>query len=262
MRYYHFMNQNISQKISVLIITLNEEINVKELLPDLDFADEVIIVDSYSTDNTKSIAQSFPNVTFIEHKFINYASQRNFALTQAKNTWILFLDADERIPAELKQEIKQTINNKDSLPAYYCYRTFMFKNTTLHFSGWQTDKIIRLFKKEKAHYDLEKLVHEKLISTGKTGKLKYKLIHYSYHSYPTYRQKMQIYGKLKAIEELKKRTQPTLFHFYIRPLYQFLYNYLIRMGILDGKKGIIICYLNAYSVYVRYQELKRIRLNS
>ncbi|WP_016988318.1 glycosyltransferase family 2 protein [Flavobacterium sp. ACAM 123] len=248
--------------LSALIITRNEEHNIKNVLSDLAFADEIIVVDSFSSDKTAVIAATYKNVKVVQHTFENYAVQRNYAISLATYSWIIFLDADERLTAELKEEIIKTIEHKDSFPAYYCYRTFMFKNTKLRFSGWQTDKIIRLFKKEKAQYDLGKIVHEKLTVTGKTGKLENKLIHYSYRSYSDYKQKMNVYGKLKAVEELNKGTKPTFFHFYFRPLYQFLYQYIIRMGILDGKKGIVICYLNAYSVYIRFQELKRMRLNS
>jgi len=135
----------------------------------------------------------------------------------------------------------------------------MFDNKKIQFSGWQTDKIIRLFRKEKAIYNPEKIVHEKLIIDGKIGKLKNKLIHYSYSNYDDYKQKMIFYGQLKAKEELQKKTNPNFFHYYIRPFYQFIYQYYIRLGILDGKKGIIICYLNALSVYVRFQELKKLK---
>ncbi|MEZ7498816.1 glycosyltransferase family 2 protein [Flavobacterium sp. Arc3] len=248
--------------LSALIITHNEEHNIKNVLSNLDFADEIIVVDSYSTDKTVSIATAHKNVRVIQHTFENYPTQRNYAISLASHSWILFLDADERITAELKEEIIRTIHDTDSFSAYYCYRTFMFKNTKLRFSGWQTDRIMRIFNKEKALYDLEKIVHEKLTVSGKTGKLKNKLIHYSYRSYNDYKQKMDAYGKLKAIEEFNKGTKPTFFHFYLRPIYQFLYQYIIRMGILDGQKGIVICYLNAYSVYIRFQELKKIRVNN
>jgi glycosyltransferase involved in cell wall biosynthesis len=247
--------------LTALIITYNEEHNIKNVLNDLNFADEIIVVDSFSTDKTVAIAADHKNVKVVQHPFENYPSQRNYAISLATHSWILFLDADERLTTQLKEEIIETIHDKNSFSAYYCRRAFMFKNIKLHFSGWQTDKIIRLFKKEKAQYDLGKIVHEKLTVSGKIGKLKNELIHYSFRSYDEYRQKMSIYGRLKAIEEFNKGTKPTFFHFYVRPVYQFLYQYVIRMGILDGKKGIVICYLNAYSVYIRFQELKRVRLN-
>ncbi|VXC10407.1 Glycosyltransferase involved in cell wall bisynthesis [Flavobacterium sp. 9R] len=248
--------------LSALIITFNEESNIKSAIENLSFADEIIIVDSHSTDATVSIASSFENVKIIQNKFINYADQRNFAINLASYPWILFIDADERINPALEEEIKNIIQKENSIIAYEFNRTFLFNKQPLHFSGWQTDKIYRLFRKENGYYDGNKIVHEKLIVNGKSGAVKNKLLHYSYTDYSSYKYKMIQYGKMKAIEELNKGTVPNVFHFYIRPAYQFLYQYIIRLGILDGKKGMIICYLNAYSVYERFQELKKLRSNN
>ncbi len=252
------MDSKSTKNISALIITLNEEIHMKELLDDLAFADEVIIVDSFSKDQTKTISESFPNVKFIEHKFENYTAQRNFAIEQAQNNWILFLDADERLTPELKSEILETINLEQPDNAYLFYRKFMFQNQVLQFSGWQTDKIFRLFHKDFAKYTTDRLVHEKLDVKGNTGTLKNKLIHYSYSDYESYKAKMSSYGRFKAQEKFMKKMKPSVFHTLLHPTYNFLYNYIVRLGIFDGKKGILICYLNAYSIHVRYQELKKL----
>jgi glycosyltransferase involved in cell wall biosynthesis len=249
------MNLNLSQKLSVIIITLNEEANMQALLVDLDFADEIIVVDSYSIDKTKSLAQSFSSVRFIENRFENYASQRNFAILQAKNDWILFLDADERLTPALKKEIIETLRTNETYTAFLFYRKFMFKNTILHFSGWQTDKIFRLFNKNFVKYKTEKLVHEKLEVIGKVRTFKNKLIHHSYTDYKSYKIKMIQYGKLKAQEKRINNLKPNILLYFFHPTYNFLYNYFVRFGFLDGKKGITICYLNAYSVFVRYKEL-------
>ena len=252
------MKYKNNTSLSILIITLNEEAQMNALLADLDFADEILIVDSFSKDKTKEISESFVNVKFIEHQFENYTAQRNFAINQAKNKWILFLDADERLTPELKQEIIFTINQDNPCNAYLFYRKFMFKDQVLHFSGWQTDKIFRLFNKNFAKYMNERLVHEKLDVQGKISTLKNKLIHYSYCDYNSYKAKMNSYGKFKAQEKFIKQLKPTFLLRVLHPLYNFFYNYFIRLGILDGKKGIIICYLNAHSVHVRYQELKKL----
>lgn len=246
------------QFLTALVITYNEEQNIKPVLDDLAFADEIIVVDSFSSDKTFEIASSFKNVKIVQRIFDNFASQRNYALSLASHSWILFLDADERLTPELQKEITVIIHQSNSASAYFVRRNFMFEDKKLRFSGWQTDKIIRLFKKENAFYNHEKIVHEKLIVTGKTSKLKNRLIHYSYSNFEDYKQKMIFYGQLKAKEEFLKNTKPNFFHFYIRPAYQFLNQYLIRFGFLDGKKGVIICYLNALSVAARFQELKKI----
>jgi glycosyltransferase involved in cell wall biosynthesis len=250
-----------SNKISVLIITLNEQTHMYALLSDLDFADEVIVVDSYSTDRTKCISESFKNVRFLENKFENYTAQRNFALTQARNNWVLFIDADERLTPALKQEILETVERNDNISAYLFYRKFYFKNRILRFSGWQTDRIYRLFKKDKCRYTHRRLVHEKLDVNGKIAVFKNRLVHYSYADYESYKRKMIVYGKLKAMEKFQIGFKPTFFHIYGHSTYNFLYQYLIRLGILDGRKGVVICYLNALSVSARYQELQRLYKN-
>ena len=252
------MNTTERQKLSVLIITLNEEQHIKSLLEDIDFADEIIVVDSYSTDKTLPIIASFPNVKVIQNQFINYTLQRNFAIDQAQNSWILFIDADERLTPALKAEIKETINQKNPASAYLIYRIFMFKNKKLHFSGWQTDKIFRLFNKTYCRYNQDRMVHEKLIVEGDISTLKNKIIHFSYTSYTDYKAKMHAYGLLKASEKQKKGQQPSPLLMVFHPVYTFLYQFLIRLGFLDGIKGITICYLNAYSVFARYKELKRL----
>ena len=252
------MDFKTNKKISALIITLNEEIHINALLNDLEFIDEVVVIDSFSSDNTQSICEGFSNVKFIQNEFENFTSQRNFAIAQAKNDWILFLDADERLTPELKNEILYTIENNKTHTAFLFYRTFMFKKTVLNFSGWQTDKIFRLFHKNFAKYTTERLVHEKLKVEGSVGILKNKLIHYSFSDFESYKAKMINYGKFKAQEKFKKNLKPSFWIKTLHPTYNFLYNYLIRLGFIDGKKGIIICYLNAYSVYVRYLELEKL----
>lgn len=246
-------------KITGLIITLNEERNIKSVIENLHFVDEIIVLDSYSSDQTVEIIKSFPHVKLYQNKFENFTDQRNLALTYAENEWVLFLDADERITPKLKAEILTEIQKPETADAYFFKRKFKFKNKNLNFSGWQTDKNVRLFKKSKAIYTKERLVHEILSVDGQIKTLKNKLIHYSYLDYKSYKAKMISYAHLKAQELHQKGVKPNYFyHFLIKPAYRFLHSYFIRLGILDGKKGIIICYLNALSVYHRYPELKRL----
>ena len=249
----------IKLPLSALIITYNEEKHINDVMQDLDFTDEIIVVDSFSTDNTVALVGTFDKARLIQNKFVDYTSQRNFAIDCARNPWILFLDADERFTEALKEEVIETIQLKNASSAYLFYRTFIFEDRKLHFSGWQTDKIFRLFQKEKARYTTERLVHEKLAVDGKIGILKNKLIHFSYTDYETYKGKMISYGKFKAKEEFLKGVNPNFYHFYLHPAYKFMYQFVIRLGFLDGRRGITICYLNAFSVAVRYRELKKMR---
>jgi glycosyltransferase involved in cell wall biosynthesis len=258
----YLMNKTPKNKITGLVITFNEEKNIEEVILNLDFVDELIIVDSFSTDKTVAIVSKYPNIKFIQNKFENYTSQRNLALKQASHQWILFIDADERVSEKLKNEIIETVNNKTVNTAFFVCRKFMFQGKHLRFSGWQTDKNIRLFLNGKAEYVSNKLVHEKLTIYGSVGKLKNKLIHNSFTDYESYKQKMIYYGKLKAKELFLKGVKPNAFHFIIKPTYKFLYSYIFRLGILDGKKGIQICYLNALSIYTRYPELKKLNKNN
>ncbi|MEM8846589.1 MAG: glycosyltransferase family 2 protein [Bacteroidota bacterium] len=249
--------------ISALLITLNEEKNIEEVLENLSFADEIIVVDSYSTDKTVQKIKEHQDVKLIQREFKNYTDQKEFALGQAKNEWVLFLDADERITPELKKEILDvTQGTNNSVSAYYFLRQFMFENQVLRFSGWQTDKNYRLFRKNKVRFDKEKIVHETLIVNGDSATLKNKLVHYSYSSYEDYRGKMVKYGEMKALEEFRKGKKARFYHFLFRPFYKFFNHYILRLGILDGKKGIIICYLNALGVYSRYKKLKQLHKDS
>ncbi|MBT8186514.1 MAG: glycosyltransferase family 2 protein [Croceitalea sp.] len=247
----------LSNKISALLITFNEEENIDDVLQNLHFADEIIVVDSFSTDSTISKIKAYTHVKLIQREFKNYTNQKKFALEQASHDWVLFLDADERITPLLKNEILNIAHGAiEPVSAYYFLRTFMFQDEVLKFSGWQSDKNYRLFRKSKVKFTEDRIVHETLLVDGKTATLKNKLIHYSYTDYESYKHKMVKYGKMKALEEFRKGKRTKWYHFVFRPTYKFINHYIIRLGILDGKKGIIICYLNALGVWTRYKELR------
>lgn len=246
-------------KLSATIITYNEVENIDAVIENLSFADEILIVDSFSTDGTIERIKKYPHVKLIQRPFLNYTDQKSYTLNQATNDWVIFLDADERLTDKLKNEVLHTINiSKNSIVAYFFYRSFMFKKSRLYFSGWQKDKNYRLFRKSKVSFTDERIVHETLIVNGETAILKNKLIHYSYKDYNNYKSKMLKYGQMKATEEFNKGKKASWYHFLFRPLYKFLNHYILRLGVLDGAKGITICYLNALGVLERYKELKRL----
>lgn len=246
------------QKLSTLIITYNEVGYIEKCIESVSFADEIIVVDSFSTDGTYEFLSKHPKVEVIQRPFLNFTDQKSYALELASNDWVLFVDADEVITPELQNEILQTINSKDSCEAYWFYRKFMYQNQPLHFSGWQTDKNHRLFRKSKVKFTDKKLVHETLDVDGTSCILQEKLIHYCYKNYEDYKSKMLKYGKLKAKEAFYRENRFTYIGMIFRPFWKFFYHYVIRLGLLDGKKGIIICYLNALGVYERFRELKKL----
>lgn len=247
------------QKLSALIITCNEIGYIERCIKSISFADEIIVVDSYSIDGTYEYLLEHPRVKVIQRPFKNFTAQKSYALEQASNDWVLFVDADEVVTENLESEIIETVNNQKSCEAYWFYRTFMFQNQRLNFSGWQTDKNHRLFRKSKVKFTDAKLVHETLEVNGTSCILKERLTHYCYKNFEDYKSKMLYYGRLKAKEAFYKEKRFNHLLLIVKPFWKFLYHYIFRLGFLDGKKGIIVCYLNALSTLERYRELKRLK---
>jgi glycosyltransferase involved in cell wall biosynthesis len=242
--------------VSGLIITYNEEKNIQEVLECFDFCDEIIIVDSFSTDKTLEIAGKHPHVKIIQNKFEDFTKQRNLALDAAKNDWVLFLDGDERITPELRKEIIEELNKPGQKDAYYFYRKFFFAKKPIHYSGTQTDKNFRLFRKSKARYIAGKKVHETLEVNGTIGELKNKLLHFSVTDYESYKKKMIHYGILKGEELALKGKKFNLLTQYSKTAFKFFKAYILRLGILDGKEGYQLSYLQSLSVFETYESLK------
>ncbi|WP_149275226.1 glycosyltransferase family 2 protein [Pareuzebyella sediminis] len=246
------------EKISALVIAYNEIGYIEQCIDSVAFADEIIVVDSYSSDGTYEYLKNHPKVKVLQHPFINFTHQKSFALKQANNDWVLFLDADETVSKKLQKEIIETVNNDTDYAAFWFYRKFMFERRPLHFSGWQTDKNYRLFRKSKAQFSDKKIVHETLDVDGKSGVFQEKLTHYCYKNFKDYKSKMLKYGRLKAKEDFYREKRFNFLSLLFKPLWKFFNHYVIRLGFLDGKKGVIICYLNALSDLERYRELKKL----
>lgn len=246
------------EKITALIITFNEIGYIEKCLESVSFVDEIIVVDSFSTDGTYEYLLNHPKVKVIQNPFENFTAQKSFALKQATNDWVLFLDADEVVPAPLKTEILNTVAAENDVVAYWFYRQFMFQNEKLRFSGWQTDKNYRLFRKSKAKFSDRRIVHETLDVDGASGILTEKLTHYCYKNYEDYKSKMLKYGQLKAVECFYTERKFNYLAMYLKTGWKFFNHYVLRLGFLDGKKGFAICYLNALGVLERFRELKRL----
>lgn len=244
------------------MITYNEIDNINTVIDELSFADEIIVIDSYSTDGTFERLKEFSNVKVIQNEFKDFASQRNFAISQSNCDWIFFIDADERLTKELINEILEKTKAENSVNAYKVIRHFMFNNKRMRFSGLQTDRIFRLFRSGTAKYNSDILVHEVLDVHGEHRVLKHPMLHYSFSDYDSYKHKAEHYGLLKAKELFKKGKRPNWYHFVIKPAYKFLTNYVFRLGFLDGKEGYTICALNSYGVFFRYKALKQLHATS
>ncbi len=242
-----------SLKISAIAITLNEATAIDAFIHSLWFADEIIIVDSYSTDDTVTLASSHDKVTVHQREFDNFSSQKNFGISKAKNDWIVFFDPDEEITKPLANEMLTTLTNPTAI-AYYVKRELYFMGKRIKYSGFQTDWVIRLFHKKYCKYD-GSLVHETLAAIGKTAKLKTRVPHHTYKGIDDYTAKLHRYSALQAQMLYDKGKRPNITHFLFRPFYRFWHQYLLRLGILDGKEGFILAYINSFSVFKRYVNL-------
>ena len=252
----------LKEKISGLIITFNEEKNIQEILDDFSICDEIIVVDSFSSDQTVSIAQQNPKVKIIQHPFEDFTKQRNVALDAAANDWVLFLDGDERITSELHKEIISELNKSDKKDAYYFYRKFYFAGSPINFSGTQTDKNFRLFRKSKCRYVVDKKVHETLAVNGSIGVFNNKLQHFSVSDYDSYKDKMIHYGNLKGQEIFDKGKKFSVLTQYLKSAFKFFKTYFLRLGFLDGKEGFQLSVLQTLSVFETYEYLKKEQLKS
>ncbi|WP_423998437.1 glycosyltransferase family 2 protein [Maribacter sp. IgM3_T14_3] len=246
------------EQLTALVITYNEIGYIEKCIESVSFADEIIVVDSFSTDGTYEYLKDNPKVKVIQNPFENFTAQKSFALKQATNDWVLFLDADEIVSNALQNEITETVSSDTDIAAFWFYRQFMFKNEKLNFSGWQTDKNYRLFRKSKAVFSDCKIVHETLDVDGTSGILNEKLTHYCYKNYEDYKGKMLKYGQLKAVESFYREKKFTYVMMVLKTSWKFFNHYILRLGILDGKKGFTICYLNSLGVLERYKELKKL----
>ncbi len=244
----------MNQKISAIIPTFNEEIHIEEAIKTVSFADEIIVIDSYSSDKTVELIKKH-DVRLIQRKFDDFSSQKNFAIEKAKHDWIYILDADERVSEELQREILETLKNPNDFAGFNIFRTFYYLDKKVRFSGWKNDKVIRLFKKSKCKYN-GKLVHERIEFEGKIGVLKNKIKHFSYRDKEHYTNKLDQYAKLQSDSLFLKNKKPYIYLLLLKPPARFITQYFWKLGILDGKSGFLLSMMHSKGVYKRYAYLK------
>ena len=234
--------------LSVIMPTYNEEAYVEAALRSVQFADEIIVVDSYSTDNTLEIAKKFATKT-LQRAFDNFSNQKNFALDQATGDWVLFLDADERITYPLQIEILEAIRNGEHSGYKLNFPHFFMNRFLYHHSS----KVLRLVKREGTKYT--GLVHEKLQVNGSIGKLKNPVLHFTYKGLEHYIEKRESYAWFQAEQLQKKGKKATLFLLFTKPTFRFFSSYFLKGGFKDGVPGLTISAINAYGVFSRYVKL-------
>jgi len=238
--------------LSVIIITRNESANILACLESVAFADEVIVLDGQSTDDTVHLARNSGAKVFIAQSWEGFGPQKNKALSYANHDWVLSIDADERVSADLAFEIQQVL----SQPKHTLYdipRLTNFCGQWIHHCGWRPDCVARLFKKHTARFS-DDVVHEKLIPTEKypRGLLQHSLLHYSYPSAQSYWRKLQIYSQAWAAQKFAQGHTTTISRAVSSGIVAFIKSYIIRLGFLDGAMGLAVCIMQAQAAYGKY----------
>ena len=236
--------------LSVTIITKNEEKNIGRCLESLKWADEIVVVDTESSDRTVEICRQYTRRIFNE-SWHGYGRQKNICAGHTKNRWVLNVDADEVVTPELAEEILSILKNGPQYPVYDLPRKNYFGGRWVRFGGWYPDRILRLYDKEKVAFS-EVQVHEKLTTDENAGSLKNPLIHYSYCDREEYVQRQESYSGIYAKEKMANGFRPNWTHLYLRPPLTFLKNFVLKMGFMDGSLGYFLAKGSAVYTYQKY----------
>jgi glycosyltransferase involved in cell wall biosynthesis len=238
------------EKISVIIISKNEERMIEDCLKSLLWTDEIILIDAESEDNTVGIAKKYTDNIF-KNKWKGFANQKEFALSKAKNEWVLNIDADERVSLGLQNEIK---NLDFYSEGYFIPRENYFLNRKITTCGWSNDFQLRLFRKSKTKIT-EKLVHEGFVVEGKTDYLKSKIIHYSFVSIEKGLKKINLYSNLQAAENYKVKKKVTAVTLITHTFSAFFRPFISLNGYKDGIYGLIISFFNSVTTLLTYVKI-------
>jgi len=232
--------------LSVVIITYNEESNIGRLLESTRPADEHIVLDCGSTDRTLEIARAFGALTFTE-EWKGYSAQKNSAIEKATGDWVLSLDADEAVEPELMEEIRRVIERNSQVNGYSMPRKNYFLGRWIRHGGFYPDRKLRLFRRGRGRF-VERQVHEVVQVDGPTGLLNHALVHNAYPTLEGYIQHMNRYSSLGAeIAVAQGKGRFSLLNIVINPLATFVYNYFLRLALLDGREGLLLhLYHSAY----------------
>ncbi len=243
--------------ISVVIITFNEERNIRRCLDSVaGIADELVVVDSFSTDLTAKICSEFENLRFIQHTFSGHIEQKNFALDQAKHSFVLSLDADEALSAELQNSIRQVKNNCTA-DAYQFNRLSKYCGTWIRHGSWYPDVKLRLFDRHKVRWQgINPHDKAELMEKGETLHLKGDLLHYTYYSIDEHTKKLDYFSTLAAAAYFKRGKKSGWFQLLVNPTFAFFRDYILRRGFLDGYYGWLIAKFTASYTLQKYAKLR------
>jgi glycosyltransferase involved in cell wall biosynthesis len=245
------------QPLTAIIPTFNEEVHIEAVIDSVSFADEVLVVDSFSTDRTVELARN-KGARIIQRAYNNSASQKNWAIPQAKHEWILLVDADERITPKLQEEIHVILSGQPEHVAYWIYRTTEFMGRKVRYSGWQGDKVIRLFLRDKCRYE-EKHVHAEIEADGSVGFLKNRMYHLTYKGLNHWLSKADWYSTWGAYDRLDRVNKVGSFQLLVKPAFTFFNKYFLRLGFLDGKVGFILAAQYSWYVFLRAVKIWRLQ---
>ncbi|MBN2424932.1 MAG: glycosyltransferase family 2 protein [Calditrichaceae bacterium] len=240
------------EKLSVVIITKNEENNIERCLQSISWADEIIVLDSHSTDRTVEICQKY-NCRTEQTEWLGFGPTKQKAVNMASNSWILSIDADEEVSPALKDRI-QLILKMDNLrrkDGYRLKRQSWYLNKWIKFSGWNKDYPLRLFNRYKGGFN-NKLVHESVQVRGSVGKLNEVLYHYAYQNLKAHIDKIKSYGDLTAGHKINEGKRGSVAKALLHGIVKFIHMYVIKGGFLDGKMGLVLAINSSYGVYFKH----------
>ena len=240
--------------VSVVVITKNEADVIERCLRSVDWADEVIVLDSGSTDRTVEISQKLGARISVTEDWPGFGPQKNRALKQATGDWVLSLDADEWVTPDLRDEILNMISRPDGASAFRFPRLSSFCGRFMRHSGWWPDYVTRLFRRGAARFS-DDVVHERVIVEGKTGTLREPIMHETYVDLDEMLQKMNSYSSLAAQKMRHGGRKAGLAGAVLRGLWAFIRTYFLRGGFLDGREGFMLAVAIAEGTYYRYAKL-------
>jgi glycosyltransferase involved in cell wall biosynthesis len=248
-------------KLSVVIIVFNEEKNLRRTLDAISWADEIVVVDSGSTDDSKLICSHYPNCRVIRQPFLGYGPQKRFAVESADYDWILSIDADEVPDREMQEAIKGLmLDGTGDRAGYYLSRRLAFMGREFRYGKESGNRILRLFDRRKANYTAA-AVHEKVEATGPTGDVSGTLTHYSYSDLADYFRKFNEYTSLMATQMYDRGEQTSTMAIAMRPPWVFFQYYFLRLNCLNGFAGFVYSLLSAHYKTVKYLKLYEMRSN-